>query len=113
MRRKFPRTLDHACLDVHSLIPRHGHLASIDHMSQITIDLPAAVTSLYGDPAFIAADATMAVAVRLYMTGRLSLGQSSRMVGISTIAFRQRMGEYGGTEFTQSREELAQELIGA
>lgn len=81
-------------------------------MSQITIDVPdAAITA--GDPSDLAAEVRMAAAVRCYMTGRLRLHQAALMVGLSTIEFRQRMGEYGGTEFTQTREELERELLGA
>jgi predicted HTH domain antitoxin len=82
-------------------------------MSQIIIDIPDAAIGAKGNSQTITADVTMAAAVRLYMTARLSLSQAAQMVGISKIAFRQRMGEYGGTEFTQSRDELEQEIIGA
>jgi predicted HTH domain antitoxin len=82
-------------------------------MSTITIEVPDSAVGPEDSRQAVAADVTMAVAVRLYMTGHLSLFQAAHMVGITKIDFRQRMGEYGGTEFTQSREELAQELIGA
>ena len=82
-------------------------------MSQITIDVPDAAIGVDGDALRLAADVKMAAAVRCYMTGRLSLFQAAQMVGISKIEFRQRMGEYGGTEFTQTREELERELLSA
>ncbi len=82
-------------------------------MSLITIDIPDAAIGTDGNSKSITADVKMAAAVRLYMTARLSLFQAAQMVGISKIDFRQRMGEYGGTEFTQTSDELEQEIIGA
>jgi predicted HTH domain antitoxin len=81
-------------------------------MSQITIDVPDVAIGADGDSLNLTADVKMAAAVRFYMTGRLSLYQAAQMVGITKIEFRQRMGEYGGSEFTQTHEELKQELVG-
>jgi predicted HTH domain antitoxin len=81
-------------------------------MSRITIDIPDAINVAGDNPQAITAEVTMAAAVRLYMTGRLSMLQAAAMVGLSKIIFRQKMGEYGGTEFTQSHDELKQEIIG-
>ena len=81
-------------------------------MRQITIDVPDIAIDDGHNVQAVAADMRMAAAVRLYMTGRLNMHQAAQMVGASKIEFRQRMGEYGGTEFTQSREELEQEIVG-
>jgi len=92
------------------VIPSFRKSCILGTMRHITIDVPDTAVGTGGSQA-LAADMTMAVAVRLYMTGRLSLFHAAQMTGISKIAFRQRMGEYGGTEFTQSGDELAQELV--
>jgi hypothetical protein len=82
-------------------------------MSQITLDVPDVALGDDVTGMAITADLRMAAAVRLYMTGRLTLNQASQMAGLLKVEFRQRMGEYGGSEFTQTSDELEQELIGA
>jgi hypothetical protein len=78
-------------------------------MCQITIDVPDAAI---GDASRedIAAEASMALAVRLFMTRRISQATACRMAGISRAEFIQRMGAYGGTDFTPENWALEEAL---
>jgi len=80
-------------------------------MSRITFDVPDAAV---GDVSCedMAAEARMALAVRLFMTRRISQYQASQMAGVCRVEFIQRMGAYGGTDFTQDYWEQEQDAIG-
>lgn len=81
-------------------------------MCQITIDVPDTALGDERSQQAVATEVKMAVAVRLYMTGRLNLLQAATMVGIPQIEFRQRMGEFGDTEFALARSEVEGALAG-
>jgi predicted HTH domain antitoxin len=55
----------------------------------------------------------MAVAVRLYSTGKLSLGQAADVVGLSKRSFMELMGDYGVTLFNYSAEDLDRDVDSA
>lgn len=76
-------------------------------MNQITIEVPDVAT---GED--IIAEARMALAVRLFMTRRISQYQASQMVGVSRVEFIQRMGAYGGTDFTPEYWEQEKDALG-
>ncbi len=52
-----------------------------------------------------------ALAIRLYETGKCSLGQAAEVVGISKRAFIETMNVFGGSVFSgYTREELQSDL---
>jgi hypothetical protein len=80
-------------------------------MSQITIDVPdASISGLTLSPQALAVEMKMAAAARLYALGRMTMHQAALFAGIDEFTFRQRLGDYGVSVFTLTREELAAEL---
>lgn len=58
-------------------------------------------------------EAKMLLASRLYEKGKLSLGQSAEMVGLSKRAFMEILGDYDVSVFNFPLSELENEIINA
>lgn len=57
-------------------------------------------------------EALMAIASRLYETGRLSMGQAAELVGLSKRSFMELLGSYGVSVFNYPPSDLDRELTG-
>lgn len=68
---------------------------------ELTLDLPLNVSK---------DEAQTLLAVKLYETERVSLGQAASLAGFSKRAFLEILGRYGVPVFTYSPEELREEL---
>ena len=55
-------------------------------------------------------EARTLLAIKLYETGRVSLGQAARMAGFSKRAFMEVLGHHRIPVFNQTAEELRQDL---
>lgn len=55
-------------------------------------------------------DLSIYLASKMYEDGLVSSGQASEMVGISKRAFLELMGKYGVSMFSQSPEDLANDI---
>jgi predicted HTH domain antitoxin len=75
-------------------------------MKTITINIPDAVQ--IDDK-----EALMAIAPRLYETGKLSLGQASELVGLSKATFMEMLSAYGVSVFNYQPSELDSDLTNA
>ncbi len=60
-----------------------------------------------------AAERRLLLAAALYDQGRLSLGQSAEMAGLSKRAFMESLGDCGISAFNHSPEGLARDLANA
>lgn len=78
----------------------------IDVMKTLKITLPDMVEIEDGE-------ALMAIAVRLFEKGKLSLGQAAEVVGVSKAAFMENLGEYGVSLFNYSESELERDIENA
>jgi predicted HTH domain antitoxin len=58
-------------------------------------------------------EAKMLLAVKLHERGILSLGQAAEVAGYSKRTFMELLGQYGGTLFNYSADELAQDTANA
>ena len=59
---------------------------------------------------FSAEDARLLLAMKLFETGKATLGQASKAAGLSKRAFIEVLGEYKVPVFNYSPEELREEL---
>ncbi|HET9506056.1 MAG TPA: UPF0175 family protein [Hymenobacter sp.] len=75
-------------------------------MQTLTVELPDSVN-------LDAQEAKMLLAVKLHERGILSLGQAAEVAGYSKRTFMELLGQYGGTLFNYSADELAQDIANA
>lgn len=69
--------------------------------SELQVQLPPDVNS---------EEAKLMLAIKLFETGRLSLGQAARLGGYSKRAFMELLGKYGVPVFDYSPMDLEQEM---
>ncbi len=69
-------------------------------MGELRVDLP---------PEVPVEEARLMLMVKLYETGRLSLGQAAQLAGYSTRAFMELLGKLGVPVFDYPAEELREE----
>jgi predicted HTH domain antitoxin len=70
-------------------------------MSQLQIDLPPEVS---------VEEARLLLMVKLFETGRLSLGQAAKLAGYSKRAFMELLGKLGVAVFDYPPEDLQREI---
>jgi predicted HTH domain antitoxin len=75
-------------------------------MQTLTVELPDTVN-------LDMQEAKMLLAVKLHERGILSLGQAAEVAGYSKRTFMELLGQYGGTLFNYSADELAQDTANA
>jgi predicted HTH domain antitoxin len=75
-------------------------------MNQITLNLPEGLN-------LKSFDVTVYFAAKLYQDGYLSAGQASEMAGISKRAFIEVLGKYGVSLFSESSEDLENDIANA
>lgn len=75
-------------------------------MKKLTINIPDTVD-------FDDKEALMAIASRLYEKGKLSLGQSAELVGLSKRTFMEILGTYGVSVFNYPSSDLDQDVENA
>ena len=75
-------------------------------MQTLTVELPDTVN-------LDVQEAKMLLAVKLHERGILSLGQAAEVAGYSKRTFMELLGQYGGTLFNYSADELAQDSTNA
>ena len=76
--------------------------ATLEHPGELAVELPFNVTS---------DEARLALAVRLFQKGRISLGQSAKMAGFSKRAFIDVLGREGVAVVNYPADELAKEVL--
>jgi predicted HTH domain antitoxin len=76
--------------------------ATVEHPGELAVELPFNVTS---------DEAKLAMAVRLFEKGRVSLGQAAKLAGFSKRAFMDILGREGVPIVNYSADELAKELL--
>jgi predicted HTH domain antitoxin len=70
-------------------------------MSDVTIQLPPEVQQ---------EEARLLLMIKLFETGKLSLGQAAKFSGYSKRAFMELLGKYGVAVFDYPAEDLQQEM---
>jgi predicted HTH domain antitoxin len=75
-------------------------------MQTLTVELPDTVN-------LDVQEAKILLAVKLHERGILSLGQAAEVAGYSKRTFMELLGQYGGTLFNYSADELAQDTANA
>lgn len=70
-------------------------------MSELKVDLP---------PEVQVEEARVLLMVKLFETGRLSLGQAAKAAGFSKRSFMELLGKHGVPVFDYPAEDLAQEM---
>lgn len=70
-------------------------------MSEITLQLP---------PDIQADEARLLLMIKLFETGKLSLGQAAKLSGYSKRAFMELLGKYGVPIFDHPADDLEQEM---
>lgn len=75
-------------------------------MRQITLNIPDFVN--LDDK-----DITMILASKLYESGKLSLGQTTELVGISKRSFSELLGKYGVSLFNYPTSDLSRDVNNA
>ncbi len=75
-------------------------------MQTLTVELPDTVN-------LNVQEAKMLLAVKLHERGILSLGQAAEVAGYSKRTFMELLGQYGGTLFNYSADDLAQDIANA
>lgn len=73
-------------------------------MSNATIPLPPSVSE---------AEARQLLAVKLFETGRVSVGQAAEVAGLSKRTFVELLGRQQGPVFNSPADELARDLANA
>lgn len=58
-------------------------------------------------------EALMAIALRLFEKGKLSLGQAAELVGVSKASFMESLGHYGVSLFNYSTDDLDRDVENA
>ena len=75
-------------------------------MTTLTLNLPKTVK-------FEERELVMILATKLYEQGKLSLGQSAELAGLSKRAFMEVLGDYDVSVFNYSADELERDLENA
>ena len=75
-------------------------------MTTLTLNLPKTVK-------FDERELVLILATKLYEKGKLSLGQSAELAGLSKRAFMEVLGDYGVSIFNYSPDELEKDLENA
>ena len=73
---------------------------------QINIDMPDMSVATESE-------LKITLAAKLYEIEHLSLGQAADAAGLSKRTFAEILGQYGVSLFSQSREELAEDVVNA
>ncbi|HXH10273.1 MAG TPA: UPF0175 family protein [Alphaproteobacteria bacterium] len=82
-------------------------------MVQMTIDMPEGVlAALREDPATFVRELRLAVAVKWYEMGRISLGRAAGIAGASRSECIAALGRFGVSPFQASAEEMIEEAGG-
>ena len=76
------------------------------NMTTLTLNLPKTVK-------FDERELVLILATKLYEKGKLSLGQSAELAGLSKRAFMEILGDYGVSIFNYSPDELEKDLENA
>jgi len=80
----------------------------------LKIDVPSEVLwALQQEPEEFQREARVALAVKLYETGKLTTGLASKLAGVPRITFMFLLGRYGLSPFGQEPEELKEDLAHA
>ena len=83
-------------------------------MIEIQLAVPDELTLvLQAEQANLAAEVSMAAAVRLYELGKLSAGAAAELAGIPKPLFLGRLADYGVPHFDLTEEELQEDLKNA
>lgn len=83
-------------------------------MSRIQIDIPEEILiSLKQTPDALSREMCLLAAIKLFELGRLSSGRAAQLAGISRVEFLNILGQYQVSPFTQSADELAQDVQNA
>lgn len=83
-------------------------------MSTLKIDIPSEVLwALQQEPEEFEREARLALAVKLYETGKLTTGLAAKLAGVPRITFLFLLGRYGLSPFGQEPEELEEDLAHA
>ena len=75
---------------------------TLEHPGELAVELPFNVSN---------DEARLALAVRLFQKGRISLGQSAKMAGFSKRAFIDVLGREGVPVVNYPADELAKEIL--
>ena len=83
-------------------------------MIEIQLAVPDELTLvLQAEQANLAAEVSMAAAVKLYELGKLSAGAAAELAGIPRPLFLSRLADYGVPTFDLTEEELREDLKNA
>ena len=83
-------------------------------MIEIQLAVPEELTLvLQAEQANLAAEVSMAAAVKLYELGKLSAGAAAELAGIPKPLFLGRLADYGVPNFDLTEEELQEDLKNA
>ena len=83
-------------------------------MIEIQLAVPDELTLvLQAEQANLAAEVSMAAAVKLYELGKLSAGAAAELAGIPKPLFLSRLADYGVPNFDLTEEELREDLKNA
>ena len=83
-------------------------------MTEIQLAVPDELTLvLQAEQANLAAEVSMAAAVKLYELGKLSAGAAAELAGIPKPLFLSRLADYGLPTFDLTEEELRKDLKNA
>ena len=83
-------------------------------MIEIRLAVPDELTLvLQSERANLAAEVSMAAAVKLYELGKLSAGAAAELAGIPKPLFLSRLADYGVPNFDLTEEELREDLKNA
>jgi predicted HTH domain antitoxin len=83
-------------------------------MIEIQLAVPEELTLvLQAEQANLAAEVSMAAAVKLYELGKLSAGAAAELAGIPKPLFMGRLADYGVPNFDLTEEELQEDLKNA
>ena len=83
-------------------------------MIEIQLAVPDELTLvLQAEQANLAAEVSMAAAVKLYELGKLSAGAAAELAGIPKPLFLSRLADYGVPTFDLTEEELREDLKNA
>ncbi|KAB2930650.1 MAG: UPF0175 family protein [Candidatus Contendobacter sp.] len=83
-------------------------------MIEIQLAVPEELTLvLQAKQASLAAEVSMAAAVKLYELGKLSAGAAAELAGIPKPLFLGRLADYGAPNFDLTEEELQEDLKNA